>query len=199
MRRAPAQVLLLLALATATFGQARQSKTGSDGFEADFPSGGLLRMHIRSGDVRIFGGEPDKIIIHYEGKNSDRASEVKVSFKKSGQTGDLSIEGGPQNDFQVILQVPRKSNLYVRMPFGALDIAAVSGDKDVEVHAGDVTLALGKADDYGHVDASVTSGELSADPFHVDKGGLFRSFKAQGRGNYRLHAHLGAGNLTLQN
>ncbi len=199
MRRAPAQVVLLLALAAAACGQASQSKAGSEGFEAYFPSAGLLRMHIRSGDVRIFGGEADKIIIHYGGSNSNRAGEVKVSFKTSGQTGDLSIKGGPQNDFRVTLQVPTKSNLYVRMPFGDLDISAVSGDKDVEVHAGDVTLALGKADDYRYVDASVTSGELSADPFHVDKGGLFRSFKTEGRGNYRLHAHVGAGDLTLKN
>jgi hypothetical protein len=199
MRRASTQLILLLALAAAACGQASQSKTGSEGFEADFPSGGLLRVHVRSGDVRIFGGEADKIIIHYDGKNSNSVGEVKVSFKTSGQTGDLSIKGGPQNDFRVTLQVPRKSNLYVRMPFGALDIAAVSGDKDVEVHAGDVTLALGKADDYGHVDASVTSGEISAQPFHVDKGGLFRSFTTEGHGNYRLHAHVGAGDLTLKN
>jgi hypothetical protein len=43
------------------------------------------------------------------------------------------------------------------------------------------------------------TGELSAQPFNVDKGGLFRSFKMQGAGVYKVHAHVGAGDLTLKN
>jgi hypothetical protein len=32
----------------------------------------------------------------------------------------------------------------------------------------------------------------------VEKGGLFRSFEERGNGKYRLHAHVGAGELTLR-
>jgi hypothetical protein len=205
MVRATVLPILCIALAAATLGpadktsQTIQTKSGTDDFVAAFPSGGLLRMHIRSADVKIEGGEEDKILVRYEGKNLDRAGDVKVRFKTSGQTGDLSIEGGPHNDFHIIVRVPRKSNLFVRMPFGALEILRITGDKDVEVHAGDVTVSIGSADAYAFVEASVTTGELSADPYNVDKGGLFRSFSAKGHGNYRLHAHVGAGSLTLRN
>jgi hypothetical protein len=198
MHRGTALPILCLALAAATFGQTRQTKSGTDDFVAAFPAGGLLRMHIRSADVRIEGGEEDRIVVRYDGKNLDRPGDVKVRFKTSGQTGDLSIEGGPHDDFHITVRVPRKSNLFVRMPFGVLEIAAVAGDKDIEVHAGEVTVEMGHADAYAFVHASVNAGELSVDPYHVEKGGLFRSFSAKGRGSYRLQAHVGAGSLTLR-
>jgi hypothetical protein len=48
------------------------------------------------------------------------------------------------------------------------------------------------------VEASVTSGGLKAPPFGENHGGLFRSFEKSGNGKYRLHAHVGAGDLTLR-
>jgi hypothetical protein len=200
----PRWVTLLLALSLFTLPVLSQDISGKpdvkeDGFVAQFPSGGLLHIHVRSGAVRIVGGEEDKITIQYAGKNWERAREVKVSFKKSGQNGDLTIKGGPRNEFEVRIQVPHQTHLQVRMPFGDLEVTRVVGNKDVEVHAGDVTLELGEAKQYAHVDASVTTGDLTAEPFNVNKGGLFRSFKTQGAGLYNVHAHVGAGDLTLKN
>ena len=51
--------------------------------------------------------------------------------------------------------------------------------------------------DVSKVDASVWAGEIQAPPFQVNKGGLFRSFDWRGKGLYRLHAHLKAGDLRL--
>ena len=48
------------------------------------------------------------------------------------------------------------------------------------------------------MDASVLSGDLSGRPFGEEHGGLFRSFEKVGNGKYRLHAHVGAGDLTLR-
>ena len=191
-------VVVILVLATMSFAQSAGSSTIDTGFVADFPSGSLLRLQVRSGDVRIVGTERDRIVIRYEGNNADRAKEVKVEFRKSAGAGDLRIAGGPRNNFEIILEVPQKLNLFVRMPFGDLEISKVIGNKDVEVHAGDDTINLGDAKQYGHVDGSVTTGDISAEPFDVEKGGLFRSFKVQGTGAYRIHAHLGAGDLTLR-
>jgi hypothetical protein len=201
MRRILVLAVFILALATVSFGlgTAGSGVRTSDGFKADFASGGLLRLQVRSGDVSIVGGGEDKILVRYEGKNSSQSRDVRVTLQRSGQTGDLSIEGGPHNGFRIVLQVPRRSNLQVRMPFGDLAISAVTGDKDVEIHAGNMTVEVGEARQYGHVDASVLSGELSAGPFGVDTGGLFRSFEREGKGAYRIHAHLGAGDLTLKN
>jgi len=170
---------------------------GQDNFDADFPSGGQLRLHIRSSDLRIIGSDENKIKIRYWGKNA-AARDVKVSLKTLGNTGELWVHGGPHYDFQIEIFVPRTSDLYLRMPAGDAEVKGIVGNKDVEIHAGDLTLAVGAPEQYARADASVLAGDLDAGPFGVSKDGLFRSFHKQGAGKYRLHAHVGAGDLTLK-
>jgi hypothetical protein len=191
--------LISVAAADQTAGKALQvTEVGKESFEAEFVSGGQLRMHIRSGDLRVIGTNENKIRVTYAGKNAGKTSDVKVSLKTVGNSAELRVSGGPHNDFRIEIQVPKNSGLYLRMPAGDLEVDGLTGDKDIEIHAGDMTLGVGKADDYGHVDASVNAGDLDAEPFGVSKGGLFRSFDKHGRGKYRLHAHVGAGDLVLR-
>ena len=192
-------LLLSMAVADQTAGKAIiVQETGKESFEADFPSGGQLRMHIRSGELRVIGSDENKIRVNYSGKNAGKLSDVKVSLKAVGSNGELHVSGGPHNEFRIEIQVPKNSGLYLRMPAGDLEVDGLIGDKDVELHAGDMTLGVGNAEDYARVDASVNAGDLDADPFGVSKGGLFRSFDQHRNGKYRLHAHVGAGDLTLK-
>jgi hypothetical protein len=123
-----------------------------------------------------------------------------VRFKRSDpdHQADLRVFGGPKNNLQVTIEIPSSAMLFVRMSAGDLAVEGVSGDKDIELHAGDLNISVGDAADYGRVDASVTSGNLEAAPFHESHGGLFRSFEKHGAGKYTLHAHVGAGDLTLR-
>ncbi len=199
-------VSLLLLLPTVAFGQKTDtlSETGQDHFTTGFPSGGQLRMHIRSSGVRITGTDENKIQIHFSCPNTDDLGNVRVTFKKNGNRGDLDITGGPSNNFQITIELPRSSDLYVRMFAGELDISGIMGNKDLQIHAGDLELSLGNPGYYGPVDLSVTTGDLEARAFGVSKGGLFRSFRTNtalhknAAGKYSLHAHVGAGDLTVE-
>jgi len=173
------------------------SRTGTCDLAANFPSHGSLRLHIRSGEVHVEGTSDEKITVTCESKQSEDISDVRINFKSNDRNGDLSINGGPHNDFRIMIKIPKRSDLWMRMPAGELHVMGVQGDKDVEVHAGEVTLDIGDPGDYRHVDASVNAGEIDAVAFHVNKGGLFRSFSKSGNGDFRLHAHVGAGQLTL--
>jgi hypothetical protein len=174
-------------------------EVGQDHFEADFPSGGHLRMHVRSGEIRIVGNDENKIQIHFGGKNGGRLKGVKVSLRASGDDGgELNVSGGPHNDFEIDISIPQKCDLRLRVPAGEVRVTGIAGDKDVELSAGELTVEVGKANDYAHVDASVYSGDLDAEPFSTMKSGLFRSFEQHGPGRYRLHAHVGAGELMLK-
>ena len=167
-------------------------------FQVDYPSGSQLSLHLRSGDVRVVGKGGDKISVRVDAKDLEKAREVRVTFDRSEHSGELHITGGPRNDIQITVEVPRDTGLYVRMPAGELEISDVAGDKDVQLHAGELIVNVGSPDDYSHVDASVVTGGLEAPPFHEDHGGFFRSFHKSGNGKYRLHAHVGAGDLTLR-
>ncbi len=171
---------------------------GKDQFETEFAPGGRLELEVRSGDVRISGTDSNKISIHYEGRNATDVGDVLVHCKKTGSRAALEISGGPRNEFQILIEIPRETELHVRMPFGDLNIAGVRGGKDVELHAGQLTIEAGDPKDYAQIEASVLTGELNLSVLGVDKGGLFRSYKKDGPGKYKLYAHVGSGELDLR-
>jgi hypothetical protein len=173
-------------------------EVGQDHFESDFPSGGQLRMHIRSGEIRIVGSDDNKVRVHYDGEHADRFHNVRVSLQATGNNGELRVSGGPKNRFEIEIAVPKSCDLSVRIPAGDVTVKGITGDKDIQLTAGELTIDVGKADDYSSVDASVYTGDLDAEAFGVDKGGLFRSLHQHGPGKYRLRAHVGTGELQLR-
>lgn len=192
-----APALAFLAIPVFTQSKIEVTDIESHPFSVDFPSGAHLHLHLRSGDFHIVGRDDNKISVHLD-RNVYKAKDLRVRFDRADSSWDLTVSGGPRNDLEVTIEIPRNTNLFVRMPAGNLELQGITGDKDAELHAGELVIDVGKAADYSRVDASVTSGGLEAAPFGESHGGLFRSFHKEGTGKYHLHAHVGAGDLTLQ-
>ena len=167
-------------------------------FSAEFASGGKLRVHVRSGEVRILGTDQQTVSVELSGRKALEARDLKVRFDRKGGGADLGIWGGPRNDITITIRIPKDTDLYARVPFGDLTIENVTGNKDVSLHAGELTIEVGDSADYSRVNASVTTGDLDGQPFGESHSGLFRSFHKDGGGKYRLYAHVGAGELTLK-
>lgn len=167
-------------------------------FSADFAAGGRLRLHIRSGEVHVIGTDQNRISVELSGRKVREAHDVRVTLAEKRGVTEVRVTGGPKNDLTITIRIPRSTDLYARVPFGEVHVESVDGDKDISVHAGDLTISVGKASDYSRVDASVLTGELDGEPFGEEHGGLFRSFHKKGDGKHRLYAHVGAGQLTLQ-
>lgn len=174
------------------------AEKGKDSFETQFAPGGRMDLDVRSGEVRIAGTDSDKISIHYEGRNGSDTGDVDVHCKKIGRDAVLEVSGGPRNDFQIRIEIPRETALHVRMPFGDLAIESVHGSKNVEIYAGQLTMEIGDPNDYSRIAASVLTGEVNLAPLGISKGGLFRSYKKDGPGKYNLYAHVGSGEIDLQ-
>jgi hypothetical protein len=157
-----------------------------------------VRLHLRDGDFRIVGGDSDEISIHTEGKNAALAKKMKVQVRRSGDCLDLTLLNVPKNELQVTIAIPRETNLYARMRAGDLSVDGITGDKDVELVAGDLSIQVSDAADYGPVDLSVRLGDVSGSQFGDPKGVMGNSVKQAGSGKYKLHAHVFAGDLTLK-
>jgi len=167
-------------------------------FSVDFASGGKLRLHVRSGEVHIIGEDRQTIAVEVSGRKAYQAQRLKVSVERKQENLDMHISGGPRNDLTITIRIPKKTDLHARVPFGEVSVENIIGNQDVELHAGDLTVGMTNPADYFHVDASVFTGDVDAPSFGEEHGGLFRSFHKEGSGPYRLHAHVGAGQLTLQ-
>jgi Putative adhesin len=183
-------------LAVSAVGQAVYSKPGDNSLEHSFASGGRITLRLSGGDYEIRGAATDKIAMTWRAKDPADLKKVQAKIDVYKNEATVSTEG-PHNDFHVTIDVPKASDLVVRLSAGDLNISGISGSKDVESHAGDMNIHVGEPKDYGRVDASVNAGDLNAEPFGQSKGGLFRSFNWNGPGKYRLHVHLGAGDVNL--
>ena len=108
------------------------------------------------------------------------------------------ISSHGNNDLEVKIEVPRRTNLSVRMFAGQVKVEEVKGDKDIEVGAGQITISSIHDGDYRNVNASVGVGEVQARAFGTDKGGFFRNFsRKNSSGDYRLQAHVTTGEIDL--
>jgi hypothetical protein len=173
------------------------TKTGEPHFEAALPARVPLRLYVRSGDIRVVGSDDSKISVDVSGKNVHKIDDLRHRLVIHDGSAEFRLSGGPKNDFQVTIRLPKNCDLYLRVPAGDVSIEAISGNKDIELHAGNLSIHIGNPDEYSYVDASVNAGDVEASPFGESHSGLFRSFKKSGSGKYKLHAHVGAGDLTL--
>jgi hypothetical protein len=179
-------------------GETKTEEVGKSPVEARFNSGGRLRLDLCSGGIELVGRDDNMLRVSYRANRDGESGDVKVRILTAGDHAEITVTDCPHNNFRLTIEVPKSSDLYVRMFAGELSVRDITGDKDVELHFGQLNLEVGKPDDYGHVHASVNSGELDASVFNIEKGGLFRSFDHNGPGKYRLYAQVGAGEIDMR-
>jgi hypothetical protein len=156
-----------------------------------------LEIDLGSGDYQIVASDSDSIAVTYDETNPVAVRNVKVQIDSGHGQNHVKI-AGPKSNFHAVIEVPRKTDLRVRMSAGGLTIGDVEGNKDIEVMAGNLELNSLRPQDYAQADFSVRIGDVYAPLFKTAKTGLWRSFKTAGPGKYRLHAHVGVGDMTLR-
>ena len=163
--------------------------------ERKFISGGTVRLELAAGDYEIVASKDDHIRVSWpdRGKDADVTLRIDVTSSRATVRTETPWKDGPT----IRIELPRRTNMLVRLTAGDLKIEGIEGSKDVSARAGDVNISVGPRDQYRYVKASVTVGDLKSDAFDVNKDGLFRSFEWTGKGQYELRAHLMAGDLKL--
>ncbi len=156
-----------------------------------------LSIELGSGDYEIVASESDSIAVVYAETNPGDILKVHVAIASGHGQNSLKV-AGPKSNFHAVIEVPRKTDLRVRMLSGGLHVGDVEGNKDIEIRAGNLELCAIHPEDYARADFSVRVGDVNAPIFKVARNGLWRSIKTVGPGKYRLHAHVGVGDLTLR-
>jgi hypothetical protein len=163
--------------------------------ERKFVSGGTVRLELAAGEYEIVASKDDRIRVSWpdHGKDADVTLRIDVNASRATVRTETPWKDGPT----IRIELPRRTNMIVRLTAGDLKIEGIEGSKDVSARAGDVNISVGPRDQYRYVKASVTVGDLTSDAFDINKDGLFRSFEWTGKGQYELRAHLMAGDLKL--
>ena len=185
--------LLVLALAAPAAAFAEDKVT-----DKAFVSGGKLDIHLEAGDYEVRASKDNHVRVTLSGDMGNTVADVAIN----GTHADVAVRKTPNhsNHFHVVIEVPKISDVAIRLTAGDLDVDEIRGSKDIETRAGDVKIAVGSPDDYASVDASVSIGDISTGPFGsgLKNGLLSHGVKWTGKGKYTLRVHLMVGDLTLQ-
>ncbi len=159
-----------------------------------FAAAGSIEMQLDGGDYIIRASPDERIRVSFAGSTGTAAADLGTS----GTHANLAIRDTPHSNFRAIVEVPATSDLTVHLSGGNLEVAPITGNKDIDSKAGNVGIAIPNSNDYGTVDAAVKVGDLNAGPFGNSGSGLSPHLKWSGSGKYALRASLGAGNLELK-
>jgi hypothetical protein len=163
----------------------------------EFMSGGTIRLHLEAGGYTVTSSESENIVVTCNAHSEEQLKRIKIEIKRSISVADVYVSDTPSNNFRATIEIPRRSNLWARLSAGEMVVEDLEGDKNVRLLAGRIQIDVPHPEQYGHSDASVTTGSIESSAFAVSKGGLFRSFEQRGPGRFRLHAHVTAGEIDL--
>jgi hypothetical protein len=127
--------LLLAVSALLTWGQTSHERRYELRPDPNLP----LEIELGSGDYQIVPSASDSIAVVYDEGTADTLRNVKVQIDSGHGQNHLKIAGLKSN-FHAVIEVPRKTDLRVRMSAGGLTIGDVEGNKDIEVMAGNLEL-----------------------------------------------------------
>ncbi len=160
-----------------------------------FIAGGSVNLSLESGEYDVRASADNHIRVTFSGNVGGAVAEVTTNQAHA----DVKVKNTPRNNFHAVIELPKTSDIVLRLTAGDLTVRALTGSKDIETTAGDVKIDVGSAADYASVDATVTVGDMNAGPFGDPRGTfLTKTLKWTGKGKYRLHAKLGAGDLSLR-
>jgi len=154
-----------------------------------------LCLELSSGDYRIEPGANDQILVI--SRKDFNQPDAKPRFGVDSNAQEACVTVNAPQSYSAVIQIPKNTTLRVRLNGGRLQVNGINGDKDIESHAGAVSIAVGAPESYARVDASVNIGHIEAPPFGASEEGVVRSFSREGPGHYRLHAHVDSGDITM--
>lgn len=190
-------LLLVVAIAVSTWScSTSKTENAAPAVVADqaFASGGSVEMDLGGGGYMIHPSADDHIRITFDGNTGD----AKAALTPSGNHATLTVKDTPSNHFHATIEVPKTTDLVVRMNGGELNMDPITGNKDIENKAGEMKLQVGDPGDYASVEASVAAGNLEAAPFGGSHSGVDSRVNWTGPGKYKLRARMTAGNLLLK-
>jgi hypothetical protein len=162
--------------------------------QKDFASGGKIEMQLEGGNYEIRPAAGDQIRVSFKGNYEGATSDVTTN----GTQATIAVKNTPHRNFNAIIEVPKTADVTVHLAAGNLEMAAITGNKNIESGAGNMEIAVGNSQDYASVDASNKAGNIDANPFGKSESGVMKHITWSGPGKYTLRVDLGAGNLELK-
>jgi len=194
MRRA----FLFVVVALTFFAVAGMAATHTEVLEC--PSGAHFWFNLRGGDVHIKrGSDPHHVVVRYMPDPRKPEEEKNVQFRSRTHDSEIQVEIRAPLSVSVDtdIEVPSSLSLEVHLTGGDLTVEGVEGDKNLQLFAGDLKVDAGTLASLRDAEVSVRVGDADVPSAGTLHGWLGHTWKYQGSGSYRLHAHTTFGDVNL--
>jgi hypothetical protein len=162
-------------------------------------TGSLLEITSRSAEIEVTGTDREEIRVTCSADDTEQTAKIHASFVSEGASDRLKITGGPSRNVRIRIEVPRRTDLRLNSPAGDLKVTNVLGNKDIHLHAGEISVSSVTEKEYGPVHASVAIGEIDFPRQGVNKGGFVRNYTTNlVEGKFRLDVAVFTGQINLQ-
>lgn len=189
--------LLLVPICAANDWRYEETHTNS----RDFVAGGYLHVRFGVGDIHIRRSDTSEIRLQYtvKSRRERNVKEARVDFNIRGNDATIEFHSSMSGNtnFDVELEIPKNTNLDVHQKVGNMTIDSIDGDKDLNVGVGDIRIATDHTG-YHLVRADCGVGDVSSPGYGETSGWVGKTLKYRGDGKYQLRAHVGVGDIHLQ-
>lgn len=167
----------------------------------DFVSGGYVHVRLNVGDLHIKRGDSTKIRLEYtvKSRHQENLKKARIEFDVRGNDATLQFHVPTRANTQIEadLEIPANTHVDVHQKVGDLTVDRIEGDKDLDLGVGDIRVYTDHAR-YRLVNASTGIGDVNSNGYGETHGWLGKTLKYHGDGKYELRAHVGVGDIKLE-
>src|SRR4030095_4135656 len=106
----------------------------TDSLQRAFTANGRVRMDLSAGDYRISARPDNQIRLDWSVRDASQLAKVTAKAEVKGSEATI-VTDGPSNHFKVNIQVPARSDLYVRLTARGLRVEHIAGNKGSELRS----------------------------------------------------------------
>jgi len=161
-----------------------------------------IDLHVSAGDVHLVQGtQAGSAWLRYTVKRMGTNASAPVPHVSNGVGAiDVNVDGGNGSEIDAELVVPAGTRVAITSAGGNIDIGSVTGDKEVNLTAGDVKVAVG--DLYRDIDAATRIGDIHSakglsTAAQQNVGMTGKSMTMRGPGHYSLRVRVAVGDVYL--
>ena len=179
--------------------------------EKALPEGGTVALTVNVGDVKVLPSQQQgevrlEVTAGQHADHATMASWVR-QFNVAASRAAIEIHmpkdrrhcGDCYGNSSVVVYVPERSDLEVKLGVGELRIQGVRGNKELENGVGDLRVGIASPNEYGHIETHTRIGDIH-DPFSPGAGAhgfLGKTEDFELKGDYHLKATVGIGDIYL--
>lgn len=169
--------------------------------ETALPEDTHIELNLHGGDYEVRPSHSGSISVTETRNLQSTQRPTTIHFGVRQHKALLTVDPPTgEHSPHVVIELPLCSDLNLHLTAGELNFTSPRCmHTRINLHAGELIANIGPASGYSNIHTSVSIGDIKAEQLGQSKGGFFNSINRNGAGPRTLSAHVGSGEIILNN